>query len=88
MLNKICEHNLYSAFSHTFPDLNFDGKEIKLLNEEEITYENICDHFELEVIDFYQYFGASISREENREKRILTLKTKRPNFYAFTPSEL
>ena len=89
-IRKISEGDLYRAFSEGLDELNFETKEIKVLNiDEELgpTDDDKIDKlFDIEVLGADQVFGVSIDRETNR--RITYNKVKTSQLRAYVPSEL
>lgn len=81
MIGKITEPLMHHEFNHGFQKLNYEFKEIQLLNKEDFT-------FDLRVIDWQQYFGANISREDNRLRALRKIATRRKNFSGYVPDDV
>lgn len=77
----MCEPNLFREFNAGFQKLNFEVKDIELLNSDDFI-------FDIQVLDFQQYFGASINREDNRLRALRRIPSKRKNFDAFMPDDV
>jgi hypothetical protein len=59
-IGQICEKTLYWEFYQGLQDINFNYKEIRLLNFDENNLEDAFKKIDLKVIDHHTVFGASI----------------------------
>eukprot|EP00347_Sterkiella_histriomuscorum_P005146 403357719 len=67
-----CENNLYKEIQSTLPDVFGEIETIEVVNED-----NEVDAFEVSLVDFHQYFGASIDRDENIQNAIRSFGARR-----------
>ena len=74
VFNEICEQKLADQFIRQFRDVNYKYKDVRLLNAERITPENIGDYFDFEVIDYWKTQGANISREVNEMNNLYRIE--------------
>eukprot|EP00347_Sterkiella_histriomuscorum_P020533 403337441 len=63
LVGGCCEQSMYKAFAQGMDQLKVKGFNTEIMNEHN-------HKMELELVDFHNYYGASIDRNENKKKSI------------------
>ena len=88
-LGKICEKTLFREFSSSLQEINYNFKQVELLNfEESDDFDSVADGIKIDVIDFKQIFGAKIDRAENKIAGLSTINSGRKNFEGYVPGDV
>ena len=88
-LGKICEKTLFREFSSSLQEINYNFKQVELLNfEESDDFDSVVDGIKIDVIDFKQIFGAKIDRAENKIAGLSTINSGRKNFEGYVPGDI
>ena len=88
-LGKICEKTLFREFSSSLQEINYNFKQVELLNfEESDDFDSVVDGIKIDVIDFKQIFGAKIDRAENKIAGLSTINSGRKNFEGYVPGDV
>lgn len=86
-ISSICEKTLYREFTTGLQDINFNYKQIEVLNLSEDDEKNI-ENIKLSVFGMHSVFGAYIEREQNRLSGLRRVSTSRKNLSCFVPDEI
>ena len=88
-LGKMCEKTLFREFSSSLQEINYNFKQVELLNfEESDDFDSVVDGIKIDVIDFKQIFGAKIDRAENKIAGLSTINSGRKNFEGYVPGDV
>ena len=89
-ISKMCEPTLYREFYSGLQELNTNYAQIELLNYQEDfdDIEDVVNEMKVSVVDVWQYFGASMNREENRLNSTSEYPVKNSRFSVFMPGDL
>lgn len=88
-MGKMCEKTLFREFSSSLQEINYNFKQVELLNfEESDDFDSVVDGIKIDVIDFKQIFGAKIDRAENKIAGLSTINSGRKNFEGYVPGDV
>jgi hypothetical protein len=86
-VGQICERTLYREFFQGLQNVNYDYKEVQVLNLQDDFEENLRN-IKMQVVDCSSYFGAEIDREANRLSGLSEVSTRRKHYRQFIKGDI